>query len=643
MMQHWLEAEVAGAEARGDAARSVLRTADDVRVYQRSVAEKVRRCFGPLPERTPLNARTTATHRRNGYTIENVVFDVRPGMLLTGNLYLPQGLSGPAPAVLGVCGHSGVGKAAEAYQSFAQGLAKQGYVVFLFDALGMGERSQYVAADGKLHLGRSTVNEHLLSGNQQFLVGENLSAWFLWDAIRGLDYLLSRPEVDARHVGVTGNSGGGMSTTWLAAVDSRITMAAPGCFITTLRRNAENEEATDTEQCPPGALAEGLDLSDFLVPLAPKPVILLGKEKDFFDIRGFDTSFARLQQIYRLLGAEENVQRFVGEGPHGYSQDNREAMYRFFNKITGRPGEGTEPKIELESEKTLRCFASGQVALEGSRSVFSFSQEKSRALLAARPAVTTGELPAMVRRVLALRPEPAEPPDFRVLRPMFVRRYARRTASVYAVRTEPHIEALVYRNSEETIYSRPPRGSGTAILYVSHVSADDELRNEPLVKKVSAEQPDVPLFTCDLRGIGESLPGTCRVTASIHDPYGPDYFYAIQSVMLRRSYVAQRTDDLLRVLQWLEAHGHPQVHLVARGWGALPATFAAVVSGRVSRITLKHALTSYASAAETELYKWPLSGFVPDILRHFDLPDCYAALAAKQLTLLEPRNAAEAV
>lgn len=643
MQQHWLEAQVAACEQRGDALRRAIRSAADAREYQRQVREKILRCFGPLPARTPLDARTTATHPRDGYTIENVVFAARPQFLVTGNLYLPATNGRPAPAVLGLCGHSGLGKAAETYQSFCQGLVRQGYVVFIIDAIGMGERSQYVAPDGKLQLGRSTVGEHLLSGNQQFLVNENLSAWFLWDAIRALDYLLTRPEVDPRHVGVTGNSGGGMSTTWLAAVDSRITMAAPGCFITTFRRNAENEEPTDTEQCPPGALAEDLDLSDFLVPLAPRPLILLGKEQDFFDIRGFDTAFDRLRHVYRLLDAENRVQRFVGAGPHGYSQDNREAMYRFFNDVTGRPPLAAEPKIVLEDEKTLRCFPSGQVALEGSRSVGAFTRAKAQHLAASRATIAPAELPAAVHRALNLPSESAAAPDYRVLRPMFVRRYPRRTASVYAIRTEPHIEAIVYRNSEESIYSRPPRGSGSALLYVSHLSADEELRNEPLLRELSAAHRDVPLFTCDLRGIGESLPGTCRVTHTIQDAYGPDYFYAIHGVMLRRSVVAQRTHDLLRVLHWLDDLGHPRVHLIARGWGAIPATFAAVLSPRVVQVTLKHALKSYADLAATDHYKWPLSTLVPNILEHLDLPDCYAALAGKKLALVEPLAASQSV
>ena len=127
----------------------------------------------------------------------------------------------------------------------------------------------YHLSDGPLKGGTGT-REHLYAGNQQSLVGEFVGTWRAWDGIRALDYLLTREEVDRRHLGVTGNSGGGTMTTWLCGVEQRWTMAAPSCFVTSFRRNLENELPADTEQCPPRALALGLDHEDFLAAMAPK-------------------------------------------------------------------------------------------------------------------------------------------------------------------------------------------------------------------------------------------------------------------------------------------------------------------------------------------------------------------------------------
>ena len=219
--------------------------------------------------------------------------------------------------------------------------------------------------------------EHNYAGIQQVLVDERFWMWRAWDGIRALDYLMSRKEVDVRHLGVTGNSGGGTMTTWLCGVEDRWTMAAPSCFVTEFRRNMENELGADMEQCPPRALALGLDHEDFLAALAPKPVIILAKEKDYFDARGNEAAYHRLKGLYRLLGAEDNIAYFVGPTYHGYSQENREAMYRWFNRCTGISDARTEPKLVLEKDETFWCTPRGQVA-ELSRRRFTASRRRSR-------------------------------------------------------------------------------------------------------------------------------------------------------------------------------------------------------------------------------------------------------------------------
>jgi len=178
-------------------------------------------------------------------------------------------------------------------------------------------------------------------------------------------------------------------------------------------------------------------------------------------------------------------------------------------------------------------------------------------------------------------------------------------------------------------------------LYVSHQSSDAELRAEPLIRELLETEPSSAFYACDVRGIGESQPNTCNQNSFL-DAYGSDYFYAIHSIMLDRPYVGQRTYDLLRVLHWLKSHGHDEVHLVAKGWGALPATFAAVLSDQVKQVTLKNALTSYSDIAESETYAWPLSALVPGILESFDLPDCYRALRNKKLKQIDPWGANDA-
>lgn len=636
MMQDYYVAHVREIEAAGIKRKFALKTKADAQAYVRDVKAKIRSCFGPLPPKTPLNAKVTGTIDRDAYTIEKVIFESRPGFFVTSNLYIPKNRQFPLPGVVGTCGHLANAKAGENYQSFAQGLARLGYVVLIFDPIGQGERLQYPNDKLESKIGNG-VQEHLHAGNQQILVGENFPAWRAWDGIRALDYLLTRKEVDPKHIGLTGNSGGGTSATWLCGLDDRWTMAAPDCFVTTARRNLENELPQDTEQYPWQMLARGLDQDDFMAAMAPKPVILIAQEKDFFDVRGTEEAYARLKHLYKLLGAPDNIAMFTGPTYHGYTKENREAMYRFFNRATKISEAQTEPALTLEKDETLVCTTRGQVSELNSRTVFSFTVEKSKALAKTRQRLSGAALQQAITEVLHLPPRTGTP-DARILNRVARRQYPTREFTAYAIETEPNAQAIVYRLSDVTHYSRPLTGQKRAVLYVSHLSSDEELRSEPLLRELLASEQGASFYTCDVRGIGESLPNTCGEN-HFFLPYGNDYFYAGHGLMLDRPYVGQKTFDVLRVLDWLKFYGHTEIHLVAKGRGALPATFAAVLADNVTQVTLKQALTSYTDIAEAEDYQCPLSCLVPGILAKFDLPDCYRALEQKKLRHIEPQRA----
>lgn len=623
MVQEYFVRRMRVARSRRLERLAALKTEAQARAYVEDVRAKIRESFGPMPERTPLNARITGIVERETYRIEKVIFESRPGFLVTANLYLPKGGKLPRPGVVGTCGHSNNGKAEAAYQSFSQGLVKQGYVVLIYDPIGQGERLQYTDANLRSKIGVG-VREHLYAGNQQFLVGEFLGAWRAWDGMRALDYLLTRPEVDRRHLGVTGNSGGGTMTTWLCGIEPRWTMAAPSCFVTSFRRNLENELPADTEQCPPKAIALGLDHEDFLAAMAPKPVILLAKERDFFDVRGSEAAAARLKRLYRLLGAEDNIALYAGPTGHGFSRENREAMYRWFNRATGVSNEQSEPSIEIEEDETLWCTPDGQVAELDSRTVFSFTEAKAKALEQSRERSSGDNLKRAIRSVLRVD-VPDRPPEYRIPRPLSGRKYPLPHATTYVIETEPGVQAIVYLLGASPHYSRPPKGRRRAILYVAHRSSDAELRNDALPARLIEAEPEAAFYSCDVRGIGESRPDTCGANSFLN-PYGSDYFYAIHSIMFDDPYPGQRTRDVRRVLAWLRAQEHEEIHLAAKGWGCIPAALAALSSEAVVAVTLEGAPPSYRSIASSEYYDWPLSSLVPSVLERLDLPDVYREL-----------------
>jgi hypothetical protein len=410
-------------------------------------------------------------------------------------------------------------------------------------------------------------------------------------------------------------------------------MAAPSCFVTTFRRNLENELPADTEQCPPRSIALGLDHDDFLAVQAGKPLIVLTKERDYFDVRGSEQAYARLKHLWELLGAGDKIDLFTGPTTHGYSIENREAMYRFFNRATGLDFGDREPEIRIESDEDLYATETGQVAELHSRPIYSYTKARSEKLAAARGAPRGEALRAGVLELLNL-PRRSGPPYYRILRALTERGYPRNGTAVFAVESEPGVVVVATMLTESSHYARPPLGSGEAIVYVSHQSSDDDLAHEPLVKELASS--GLPFVAVDVRGIGESRPQTCNLDSYL-SPYGCDYFYAAHALMFDDPVVGQRVHDVLSVLDLLESRGYDRIHLAGRGAGSLVAGLAGLIDPRVKAVTLKHYLTSYREVAESPRYNWPLSLLLRDVLRRFDLPDVYEQLKAdKPLALSHP-------
>lgn len=658
MMQDYFMRRIRQTEQESEARKFELKSKRDVLAYQAYVRQCIRSIIGPRPRRVPFNVRITGAFEREHYRVENLLFDTRPNFPVTANLYIPKERPLPAPCVLGVCGHTYDGKAAESYQAFCQGLASKGYVVLIIDPIGQGERLQYPDGQGGSRYG-GAVGDHIQCANHMTLLGDWFGSWRIWDGIRALDYLLARPEADPQNVGITGNSGGGTMTTWLVAADERFSMAAPGCFVTTWRRNLENELPADSEQNPPRALQYGLDIDDFLLLHAPKPLLLLAQEHDYFDIRGTEQIFARLRHMYRLLGAEENVQLFIGPGEHGFHKELREAMYSFFNKQCGKQKEGSqEPPLEPEEESLLWATPTGRVSDMPADNVPAFTAQKAVALAAKRKPLSGEALRQELARLLGLtaywrqrqkqtqiddslpayenkprqKPSRLQPPDYRLLIYSPTDRCYPGAATFYAVETEPGIQALLVCVDKQRWLCRLPAGK-EAVLYVPHLSADEDLRQEPLAQQLAQQGR---LFAVDVRGRGESRPNSCG--GNYLTPYGSDFFYAYFSLMYGENIIGRRVFDVLRILDLLNARGYQRLHLAGRGGGALIALFAGLLHPFVKQLTLKNAPLSYHEMTQDEDYKWPLSAMIWGVLKKLDLPDCYRALG-RRLTILEPWNA----
>src|SRR5688572_18629798 len=284
------------------------------------------RMLGAFPERHDLNARVTGRLERERYVIEKVIFESQPGLLVTANLYLPR-VSGKRPAVLVPCGHSEMGKAAETYQRVCIGLASKGYVVLIYDPIGQGERQLYWNPTTQASDMGGNTAQHSYAGNQCVLIGTNIAQLMVWDSIRAIEYLVSRPEVDPERIGMAGNSGGGTNTAYTVPLDERIKVAATCCYVTTLDWRRRSWTTGDGEQNLLGQLTDGLDHADFLRLMAPRPVLVGSAAHDFFPLEGARQSVEIAAELYQALDVPRQISHVVADAPHGYSTTLRRATF----------------------------------------------------------------------------------------------------------------------------------------------------------------------------------------------------------------------------------------------------------------------------------------------------------------------------
>ena len=344
-----------------------IQTEADLRRLQTQLRANLLEMIGGLPDRkTDLHARITGKIQMEGFSVEKLIFESLPGVYVTALVYSPDDHSIRHPAVLVPGGHATNGKIH--YQALSQRLASRGYVVIAWDPIGQGERSQFW--DTKA--GKSRYNlvcaEHAVMGNLAYLAGANLARWEIWDGMRAVDYLLTRPDVDADRISITGTSGGGTQTTLIAALDPRIKVVAPSCYISSMPMRMGNRIFADPDSDPEqdlfGTLSKNVGYTGLLLLMYPRPVMIASAVLDFYPIEGARKSFRETQRIYERLGHADRIAMAEGYHGHQYSDENQEAALDFLDRFNGMPMQsGLLTAKELPDEDLL-CTQSGQVMLD---------------------------------------------------------------------------------------------------------------------------------------------------------------------------------------------------------------------------------------------------------------------------------------
>ncbi len=332
--------------------------------------------WGGFPEKAcPLEPKVLGTLDRDGYRVEKLIFQTRPGVWMTANAYVPN-VKGKVPAILMVHGHWKGAKQDPAVQARCIGAVKLGFFVLCVDAFGAGERGVGTAL-GEYH-GDMTAATLLP-------LGTPLAGLQVYENMRAVDYLQTRAEVDGEKIGITGASGGGNQTMYAGAFDERFKCVVPACSVGNYQ--AYLGAACCMCEVVPGAL-KFTEEWGLLALVAPRGLMVISATKDShqFSVGEAKKSLALATPVFKLLGKAENVQHAIFESPHDYNKAMREAMYGWMTLHLKGEGDGSpikETEIKTEMPETLRCYP-GDTRPKDWITIPKFAAAEGKKLLAAK-------------------------------------------------------------------------------------------------------------------------------------------------------------------------------------------------------------------------------------------------------------------
>lgn len=562
-----------------------ITTQEEALAYQIHIREAFKRCLGPLPECPPGRVEVMNSRSHGDYAVDSVRIESVPGVFITANFYYPTSSASPRPAVLFPCGHSPEGKASPMYVSFGVEAAKNGLCVLIYDPIGQGERR---LRSGQPEEGwMSPVDAHCFIDRQMSTVGEHLAPFMVAESVRALDYLLSRPEVDSNRVAVSGNSGGGMMSAYMGAYDDRIHVVAPSCYITELRALLQRILAQDAEQCTPGFMESGLDLSDLITAAAPKPYMVGGALYDFFPIDGLRNALVEAKRMYRLLGAEETVQAYIAQKGHGMWVDTRMEVLKFLCRHFEVPFQGNDAVDydSLPSEADLVCGEISEAA--GDIGAYLSSKVKDSSI--------SGDVTSQLKQILKLKESP---------RPRFLES----TDSHVWIESEPGMKI-------ECLLVVPEQKEALTLHVVVGALEDAEL---------SPYTSDAWLYV-QPRGIGSGAmqPNSCF---GIFDVESSSYYYAR---LLGETLQGMRVTDVLAAIKLMKEkpeYSSARIVLHGREEHALTALYAASI-GDADEVQLDRLLNTFRDVSMHTTHAWGTASFVIGLGRDLDVCDLIADLA----------------
>lgn len=615
--------------AKRDATIAAIRTREQAEKRKAEVRETVLRMIGGLPARPgPLHAQVVGTLHENGFHVERLIYDSLPDFHVTANLYVPEKGQGPYPAIVYTPGHYPAGKL-EAWL-FGANMARNGVAVLAYDPIGEGERVQYFDAATNKSLAGAPTGEHSEASVQVMLTGDHIARYFIQDAMRGIDYLESRTDIDNDRIGAMGCSGGGTVTAYLAALDPRVKAAGVACYITGFDELLSSIGPQEAEQTMPGFLADGLSFPDWIETAAPMPYAVISTTEDMFPFAGARKSVDEARRIYGLYSADDHLQWITGPGRHGNLRPiYPEIMGFFLHWLTGSAETPTVQALPAPPAQDLLCTKTGQVANSlGGATVSSLNRTYAPAAKAKTVLASAAQLKQFrerlegeVRTELGLASREAALPQVGVV--------SEETKSGYKLQT---LEFKSAAGTELPASLAIPDGEGkkaaVVVLGPEPPSEGEMARLAGAGNIVLALQ--LPPDAKDSEGTKSSL-------------LGPFYMATLRAFLVGKTLVGMRVEDVLHAVAWLSARDDVDAaRLSAHGTGPMGIVLlhAAVLEPRIRSITLDRTLVSYRNAVDEPVTRGLAQSVIPGVVQHYDLDDLVMAVAPRAVVITEPEDAA---
>lgn len=622
--------------AAGDRARDEIKTKAQLRERQQFIRDTFLTSIGGLPQtEAPLSAEVLGVEQQDAYRIEKIIFQSRPRVYVTANMYIPNDIplsKAKAPAtmarrgaVLFLSGHSNEAKHSERYHTVCQFLVRAGLIVFSMDPIGQGERQNYMGNDRTL-LTESYLHEH--PGTQCWPLGDGLARYFLHDAMRAIDYLLTRPEVDPQKIGVTGSSGGGTQTAMMMMGDPRIAAAAPATYVTSREAYIYSGQPQDAEQIWPGFTAAGLDHEDLMIVMAPRPVRVLAVNYDIFPIEGTRRTVERTRRFWEMFGKGHCVDLY--EDPHVHMYTNRlaQAAAEFFSQhLLGETCVPAIEEIEPVPPAQLICTAQGQVLNQYAKAM-SIHDEL---------VIRLNEI-----QTQAKRPQDAKRRD---QASAWLNNRVRAGRLTCELNPRHLLQQQVDEMSVQNSLWWSQEGLMNYGLMFRHYQYESDClpvtiaiwsggtsrlqRHLHWIRKTCREGRAV--FVLDVSGVGLLQPYPFYVEDALA-PYGTiskittDLMFLGDSLAAMRIYDVLRAVDLVRAMDRVASDG---IRLYGNGRYALYAELAAFLEQRIQGVNVENGMRSVAELVRLPYYdQYDVMGLIlPGMLKYFDLPDVRKWLA----------------